>query len=146
MHHIPMEYWTEEGLSYLASDVGIPLYANSATETHHKINYARVCAELDATKPLIDEFFIDVPDAHDPDIVCDEITIKVSYQWKPPVCTHCHIFGHSTDNCLHLQKGKAAPSSSPLETPKQVWVEVRKKGITASNASSASTSRAPEHD
>ena len=75
-----MEYWTEEGLSYLASDVGIPLYANSATETHHKINYARVCAELDATKPLINEFFINVPDAHDPDIVCDEITIKVSYR------------------------------------------------------------------
>ena len=35
--------------------------------------------EIDANKPLIDEFFIDVPDAHDPDIVCDEITIKVSY-------------------------------------------------------------------
>ena len=35
--------------------------------------------ELDANKPLIDEFIIDVPMAHDPDLVCDEITIKVSY-------------------------------------------------------------------
>ena len=75
-----MEYWIEDGLSYLASAVGVPLYADSATESHRRINYARVCVELDATKPLIDEFLIDVPDAHDPNIVCDEITIKVSYR------------------------------------------------------------------
>ena len=48
MHNIPMEYWTEEGLSFLASVVGVPLYADTATESRRRINYARVCIEIDA--------------------------------------------------------------------------------------------------
>nr|GEU97313.1 hypothetical protein [Tanacetum cinerariifolium] len=26
--------------------------------------------------------------------------IRVEYEWKPPVCHDCHIFGHTTNQCL----------------------------------------------
>ncbi|KAK3189458.1 hypothetical protein Dsin_029019 [Dipteronia sinensis] len=52
--NIPHEYWTEEGLSYVAGAVGKPLYANSLTETMKRISYARICVKIDATSKLID--------------------------------------------------------------------------------------------
>ena len=33
LHNVPLEYWTAKGLSYLASDVGTPLYADAVTES-----------------------------------------------------------------------------------------------------------------
>jgi hypothetical protein len=29
--HLPMEFWTSNGLSYVASGVGVPLYADKVT-------------------------------------------------------------------------------------------------------------------
>ena len=79
MYNIPMEYWNE-GLSYLPSVVGVPLYADSATESRKRISYARVCVVIDVTKPLLDEFLIDIPNSNNLDLIQDEIPIKVSYQ------------------------------------------------------------------
>ena len=143
-----MEYWTEEGLSYLTSVVGVPLFADLATETRRRINYARVCMELDANKPMIDEFIIDVPVANDPDLVCDEITIKVSYQWKPPICSHCHIFGHSTVSCsLHHKDKEALPKglSEHYKQASKSWIELGRKGKTSSSVQ-ALASKAPVLD
>ena len=46
LHDVPLEYWTAEGLSYLSSAVGLPLYADSATENYRRVNFARICVEL----------------------------------------------------------------------------------------------------
>ena len=60
LHDVPLEYWIAEGLSCLASAVGIPLYADSATEGRRRLNYARVCIEIDASKPIVTEFSVDL--------------------------------------------------------------------------------------
>ena len=56
---VPMEYWTAEGLSCLASAVGLPLFADGATESCRRISYARICVELNAKLPLVIEFVAD---------------------------------------------------------------------------------------
>ena len=55
-HNVPIELWTEEGLSHIASVVGLPLYADAATEACSRISFARICKEFDASIPLVDDF------------------------------------------------------------------------------------------
>ena len=43
---LPIELWTPKCLSYLASGVGRPLYADAVTELHQRLGYARVCVEV----------------------------------------------------------------------------------------------------
>ena len=40
LYNIPVELWTTEGLSYLASVVGEPLYADLATESKRRLSFA----------------------------------------------------------------------------------------------------------
>ena len=74
-----MEYWTKDGLSYLASAVGVPLYTDSAIENRRRINFARICMEVDASKPPVNEFEVDIYSNSDPEQVVDFKTIKVFY-------------------------------------------------------------------
>lgn len=37
---VPIEYWSSDGLSYIASAVGIPLYSNRNTALRKRIDYA----------------------------------------------------------------------------------------------------------
>ncbi|KAL0283711.1 UNVERIFIED_CONTAM: hypothetical protein Sangu_2871400 [Sesamum angustifolium] len=52
LKHLPMEYWTEEGLSTVASGVGIPLYTDKITTDCSRLDYARVCVMLDYNSTL----------------------------------------------------------------------------------------------
>ncbi|KAL0423922.1 UNVERIFIED_CONTAM: hypothetical protein Sradi_0927000 [Sesamum radiatum] len=44
MKHLPMEYWTDEGLSTVASGIGTPLYTDGITKDCSRLDFAR--AEL----------------------------------------------------------------------------------------------------
>ena len=113
---VPMEYWTVEGLSCLASAIGLPLYADAATKSCRRISYARICVELNAKQPLIKEFIADTYNSME-GTISGTTKIKVVYQWKPAHCTHCEVFSHSSDNChisaqANSQQAKQAPSLS----------------------------------
>ncbi|KAL0293833.1 UNVERIFIED_CONTAM: Retrovirus-related Pol polyprotein from type-2 retrotransposable element R2DM [Sesamum radiatum] len=44
IRHLPMEYWTEDGLSAVASGVGIPLYTDKITKNCLRLDFARCCS------------------------------------------------------------------------------------------------------
>ncbi|KAF7129874.1 hypothetical protein RHSIM_Rhsim10G0146400 [Rhododendron simsii] len=52
LYNVPLQYWSEEGLSYIASAVGKPLYADEMTESARRISYAKICVEVDVHSPL----------------------------------------------------------------------------------------------
>ncbi|KAL0333107.1 UNVERIFIED_CONTAM: hypothetical protein Scaly_2212200 [Sesamum calycinum] len=52
LRHLPMEYWTDEGLSTVASGVGTPLYTDGITKECSRLDYARVCVMLDYNSEL----------------------------------------------------------------------------------------------
>ena len=103
LHDVPLEYWTADGLSYLASAVGLPLYADSDTENYRRVSFARICVELDASKPLVKEFeAITMQSSQDSSSSISHFgtaKIRVSYQWKPPACSLCAVFKHSLEAC-----------------------------------------------
>ena len=45
-YNIPLEYWTNISLGYIASVVGNPLHLDSLTENQSKLSFARICVEV----------------------------------------------------------------------------------------------------
>ena len=68
--------------------VGRPLSCDEQTYNCTRLEYARVCVEADVALPFIHQFEIESSLSSDP------ILIQVEYEWKPPRCDKCNIFGH----------------------------------------------------
>ena len=131
LYNVPVELWTPKGLSYLSSALGKPLFADTATLSRKRLNYARVCIEIDAGASLIEEFDLASGNTEDPGQ--DPIKITVVYQWKPAKCSHCLVFGHSLANCEVNPVAKANPKGKEqvpeafATTQTQVWSRVRRR-------------------
>ncbi|KAF7154101.1 hypothetical protein RHSIM_Rhsim01G0107300 [Rhododendron simsii] len=52
--HVPLEFWTEQGLSYIASAIGKPLHADDMTEKRQRLSFAKICVEIHVDTPLLD--------------------------------------------------------------------------------------------
>ncbi|KAF9613673.1 hypothetical protein IFM89_009636 [Coptis chinensis] len=60
IHNVPKELWTDDGLGFLVSKVGVPNSQDKATKLKKRINYARVCVEVDVSAKLPDSFPIEL--------------------------------------------------------------------------------------
>ncbi|GJZ08736.1 RNA-directed DNA polymerase, eukaryota, reverse transcriptase zinc-binding domain protein [Tanacetum coccineum] len=97
MVNVPLEAWTVEGISAIASRLGKPMMMDTITSTmcHKRIGnfeFARVLVEMDAQKEFKKEILIQYRDRNNN--AKGNKTVKVIYDWKPPACVHCKVFGH----------------------------------------------------
>nr|GEZ07311.1 hypothetical protein [Tanacetum cinerariifolium] len=67
LKNIPLEAWTKDGISVMASSLGKPLRMDNITTQACVAGRGR--AEFDR--------------------------VDVEYQWKPDICSHCMVFGHN---------------------------------------------------
>lgn len=74
-YNIPLEYWDEDGLSRIASAVGVPLFMDQPTSSGSRISFARVCVNIQADSLFPDNFVITSGD--------ESISIRVEYQGVP---------------------------------------------------------------
>ncbi|KAK8614535.1 hypothetical protein V6N13_068335 [Hibiscus sabdariffa] len=89
---VPLELYTKVGLSYIASVVGLPLYMDSVTASRERLQFAKVCVEL--------ECGVEIPEYIEVVLQDKSIaTIKVVVPWLPPCCMKCSQFGHSENAC-----------------------------------------------
>ncbi|KAG5246886.1 DUF4283 domain-containing protein [Salix suchowensis] len=86
---LPFPLWNKKGLSMAASMVGKPIASDVATMQCTRLEFARVCVEIDAEVPLVHNFKVMSTLSEDP------ISVDVSYEWKPARCATCRVFGHS---------------------------------------------------
>ena len=110
LYNVSVQLWTPKGLSYIASALGKPLFADSTTVARKRLNYARVCVEIEAGKQLLEE--VDLASGVSEDPCLDPIKIKIVYQWKPLACSHCRVFGHSPTTCVKNLEANAGPKNS----------------------------------
>ena len=101
MMHVHLEAWSIEGISALASSLGNPLVMNSMTTAmcHSGIgslDFDRVLIEMDVEKEFKYEIQIQYKDKENK--VKGTKKIQVAYDWKPPVSSHCNVFGHEKKN------------------------------------------------
>lgn len=107
-----MEFWTPSGLSYAASGIGKPLYADKVTEERKRLGFARVLVEIDITSECPKEIVIGRENG-------DTINVGVEYPWLPPKCSVCGGFGHAAYACA--KKG---------EKEAKVWIPKLQKVVS----------------
>ncbi|KAL0299868.1 UNVERIFIED_CONTAM: hypothetical protein Sangu_3150700 [Sesamum angustifolium] len=81
LRHLPMEYWTDEGLSTVASGVGTPLYTDGITKDCSRLDFARVCVMLDFNSTLPKHLVVISPVLRNGKE--DPKRIDVEYEWLP---------------------------------------------------------------
>ena len=120
LHGLPFPLWSKQGLSLAASMVGRPLSCDELTYTCTRLEYARLCVEVDAALPFVRSFEIDSPLSIAP------ITVTVDYEWTPSRCEKCLVFGHSCAKSMPIvettvtaaeQPSTASPHPQPSNHP-----------------------------
>ncbi|KAL0439673.1 UNVERIFIED_CONTAM: hypothetical protein Slati_2450300 [Sesamum latifolium] len=111
LRHLPVELWTNEGLSTVASGIGKPLYPDAITRACTRLDFARVCIMLDIGSKLPKHIVIMVPHEDGSESACK---VDVEYEWLPPKCTACMSLGHSTKECT---------ATKPRQPPVSVYVQ-----------------------
>ncbi|GJW33577.1 RNA-directed DNA polymerase, eukaryota, reverse transcriptase zinc-binding domain protein [Tanacetum coccineum] len=95
--NIPLEAWTTNGISALASRLGKPLIMDNLTAEICKkgvgrVKYARVLVEVPANKCVPDEIEVIYRDKDRVEICRKKIIVK--FDWLPLRCSNCCVFGH----------------------------------------------------
>ncbi|KAL2251984.1 UNVERIFIED_CONTAM: hypothetical protein Sindi_2320700 [Sesamum indicum] len=114
LRHLPVELWTDKGLSTVASGVGKPLYPDAITRACTRLDFARVCVMLDVTSNLPKHIIIMTPDEDGGESPCK---VDVEYEWLPQKCQRCMTMGHSDKECI-LNKPKPAKPPIAVYVPK----------------------------
>lgn len=88
LRKIPLFLWNSRGIGIIASYLGIPIMTDRRTAEHSRINFARVCVEIDTYFYFPSEI---------PVVIDGKVSfhVLVEYSWKPPICSCCKTFGHS---------------------------------------------------
>jgi hypothetical protein len=132
-HDVPLVAYTDDGLSLIASKIGMPVMLDSYTaemceNTWGRSSFARALIEISADRIFTDSINIAVPDLDCEHFASAKVTVE--YEWKPPHCSECKIFGHILSGCP--KKVRVVPDASINSTdPKTVkddeFTEVKRK-------------------
>ncbi|KAL0289094.1 UNVERIFIED_CONTAM: hypothetical protein Sangu_2629200 [Sesamum angustifolium] len=112
LRHLPVEFWTNEGLSMVASGIGRPLYPDAITKSCTRLDFARVCIMLDISSKLPKHIDIMMLTEEGGETPC---CVDVEYEWVPPKCRACNSLGHRTDNYPTMQPQRKPPISFYLQ-------------------------------
>lgn len=95
---VPLEFWNEEGLSHIASAIGKPLYADELTEKCKRLNFAKICVEVDVSSELLTT--VEVVNSRG-----ESFDISIKYPWKPSNCSLCKVFAFLLFQMVDALKG-----------------------------------------
>ncbi|XP_031124199.1 uncharacterized protein LOC116026910 [Ipomoea triloba] len=84
---IPIEYFDEDFLKKIGKQIGRPIKIDDTTSLVSKGKFARVCVEIDVTKPLVAKFnFL-------------QKLWPIKYDGIHLVCFKCGLYGHRREQC-----------------------------------------------
>ncbi|GKB46792.1 cytokinin dehydrogenase 3-like protein [Tanacetum coccineum] len=119
LHGVPVTAFSEDGLSAIATKLGTPLMLDSYTsdmcmQSWGRSSYARVMIELRADVELKDNIVVGMPKiTREGHYTCN---VRVEYEWKPPRCSSCKVFGHIHEECM---KNTGAGEKKTMKKPSQ---------------------------
>ncbi|KAJ9536695.1 LOW QUALITY PROTEIN: hypothetical protein OSB04_un000168, partial [Centaurea solstitialis] len=114
LHNIPLVAFNKEGISRIASALGVPKQMDACTtsmcdNSWGRPAFAKVLIDTWAVGELKREVQVLIPSLKGGDDV--RVIVKVEYLWEPTQCSHCLVFGHKISSCakavwwLWLKKG-----------------------------------------
>ena len=107
--NVPLELFTKNGLSYIASAIGNPLYMDRFTANQSRLSFAKICVEVDVSSVIPKSIDVKMRNG-------SFISISVDVPWLPQKCTKCQVFGHNDQHC----------SKNLSATMAKVWIPKKK--------------------
>lgn len=89
---LPIEYFDVGFLTRVGSKIGTPIKVDEATGMASRGKFARLCVEVDITKPLLSRFKLHGQ------------VRRIEYEGIHLVCFECGVYGHKKEAC-HVRKG-----------------------------------------
>ncbi|KAJ9536659.1 LOW QUALITY PROTEIN: hypothetical protein OSB04_un000132 [Centaurea solstitialis] len=125
LHNVPLVAFNKEGISRIASALGVPKQMDACTasmcdKAWGRPGFAKVLIEVWAVGDLKREIELVIPNPSGG--VESTVTIKVEYIWEPSQCSHCVVFGHKLSSCAkavavqHKSKKMGKPDSDGFVT------------------------------
>ncbi|CAI0424870.1 unnamed protein product [Linum tenue] len=105
---LPIEFINKEAVMGIGALMGRPVKVDRATEEGARGNFARVCVEVDLTKPLLSKYKV------------EGIKYLIQYEGLENICTECGKYGKSTNTCMCMipvVEKEQEPVSMVHETP-----------------------------
>ncbi|GKD50392.1 zinc knuckle CX2CX4HX4C containing protein [Tanacetum coccineum] len=99
---IPMANVQQDGLSMIATKLGRPIMLDAYTstmciESWGRTSYARALVEITSDQELKESIVVAIPRLNGKGHTMEKIRVK--FEWKPPRCDVCKIFGHVNEQC-----------------------------------------------
>ncbi|MCH84794.1 hypothetical protein A2U01_0005630 [Trifolium medium] len=91
---LPIEYYDKKILYFIGNRIGRTVKVDRTTTTQTRGKYARLCVEVDLTKPLLAMFQI------------KDRYYKVEYEGLHMLCLACGTFGHYKEGCVVKDNNK----------------------------------------
>ncbi|KAJ9557048.1 hypothetical protein OSB04_011662 [Centaurea solstitialis] len=117
LHNIPLVAFNKEGISRIASALGIPKQMDACTasmcdKSWGRPGFAKVLIETWAVGELKRELQVIIPSLHGGDDV--HVSVRVEYLWEPTQCSHCMVFGHKTSTCVKAVVAQKKKDKAPM--------------------------------
>ncbi|GJX00799.1 hypothetical protein Tco_0184712 [Tanacetum coccineum] len=99
----PMPFvFEEDDISLIATYLGKPIMLDSYTsamckDSWGRSSFVRCLIEINSETDFKESITIGIPEFDGPRFIKE--TIPFEYEWKPPRCHTCNIFGHTGDSC-----------------------------------------------
>lgn len=134
LSNVPDSYWTEDGLSRLASAVGKPIGADELTAKLDVLPFAKMQVLFKLGDPMPEEISAVILDPFTEEK--SVVRVGISYPMRPLFCIGCKSFGHSVGACpkvnrVWVKKGQVGDSNATIETSETS--EAVKGSVTISN-------------
>ena len=129
-YNIPLEYWTNTCLGYIASVVGNPLHLDALTKNRSKLSFARICIEVGVDCEFPKSVLLDMGNGK-------FSTIKIEYPWVPQCCSNCKLFGNNLAQCHILKEQITKAGYSVKEARKEAIISWTKDPSGVFTVSSA---------
>lgn len=102
MTNLPLHYFNESSLIRLGSILGTVLGVHQSTKNLTQQKYAKVCVELDVSKPLLDKLWIGTSKEYGWEV-------SLQYEGNNAYCDYCGLLGHTLGLCRKKRddQGKA---------------------------------------
>ena len=100
--NVPDAYWTEEGLSRLASVVGKPIGADALTAKLDLLPFAKLQVQYKLGNPLPNEVSAAVLDPETE--VKSFVKVSITYPFRPLFCSGCKSLGHTVGACPKVSR------------------------------------------
>ncbi|CAN1191249.1 Uncharacterized protein At4g02000 [Linum perenne] len=133
---LPIHYFNEVAVTRIGNYIGKTIRLDLATSSGARARYARVCVEIDLTKPLLGKYSI------------DNRIYRVEYESLENICFSCGTYGHKEDRCP--DKEVAMPTGAAVERPHEevkspegdvgCWMTVSRRNRKRDSGLKASTS------